>query len=556
MERGAGCPHEGKTMSSVQHLIDDWLRFRWQSNPVEATFVGVHDYDVELGDYGPEHLEERRLKEADFLRRLRQVTPDGLSPQDAIDRRLAVSELEADQKLLEHASPWARDPCVYPELCLSGLFLPLVRDYAPVGQRAATIVARLGEIPKVMMQARASLSKPVRLFAEVALEVARGGRQFIEGALPLLGEHVPSLRGDIGRAIRGACEALEGFEEHLKDRVIPSAEERFALGSDLFGFLLREKHMLPYGARDLLGIGEDSIRTTLEELQSLTRQHRATGSWMDWVDEAKDKHPDAGALKSAYEGAMMEAKRFVLEKDLVTIPPGESLELIWTPEFERSQIPYAAYMPAAPLEEQQKGLFYVTPIEEELPAEERARRLRGSCYAGIPVTALHEGYPGHHLQLSIANRHPSLLRRVTWSSLFGEGWALYCEDLMFEHGFYRDSASRLMQLKDLLWRSVRVVLDVRLHTEQMSFQEAVEALVGQAKLEVPNARAEVKRYARTPTQPMSYLIGKRLILDMLARYRRAAGAGFNEKAFHDRLLSAGNLPPALAEKELSGGELG
>ncbi len=537
-------------MKAAHELIGEWLRFRWQSNPVEATFIGVHDYDAQLGEYAPDHLEERRSKEADFLRQLRETPAEGVSLPDSIDRRLAVAELECDQKLLENASPWERDACVYLELCLAGLFLPLVRDYAPAEERARSVVARLLEIPKVLRQAQASLRKPVKLFAELALEIAGGGKQFINGALPALGDKVPSLAAGLTRGIQVGCEAIEGYEAHLRERVLPRADGRFALGGDLFDFLLREKHLLPYDAQDLLTIGEESISTTLEEMRRLTQQHRPTASWMDWVEEIKDKHPDARSLKDAYGRAMVEARDFVIQNDLVTVPPGECLEMIWTPEFERAQIPYAAYMPPAPLEEEQKGLFYVTPVDEGLSEEEKARRLRGSCYAGIPVTALHEGYPGHHLQLSIANRHPSLLRRVTWSSLFGEGWALYCEDLMYEHGFYSDPASRLMQLKDLLWRGVRVVLDVQLHTGEMSPEEAVEALVSRAKLEEPNALSEVKRYTRTPTQPMSYLIGKRLILDILSRYRGAKGASFNEKGFHDRLLSSGNLPPALASNEL------
>jgi hypothetical protein len=309
-------------MKAAHQLIGEWLRFRWQSNPVEATFMGVHDYDTQLGDYGPDHLDERRSKEADFLRRLRETSAEEMSLPDSIDRRLALAELECDQKLLEQASPWARDACIYLELCLGGLFLPLVRDYAPLEDRVHSIVARLMEIPKVLVQAQASLRKPVQPFAELALEIAVGGKQFIRGALPTLGDKVPSLAADLTRSIQTACDAFEEYEDHLRERVLPTAESRFALGRELFEFLLRERHLLPFDAQDLLTIGEESIGTTLQEMRRLTHQHRPTASWMDWVEEIKGRHPDGRSLKDAYGRAMVEARNFVIENDLVTVPPG------------------------------------------------------------------------------------------------------------------------------------------------------------------------------------------------------------------------------------------
>ena len=125
--------------------------------------------------------------------------------------------------------------------------------------------------------------------------------------------------------------------------------------------------------------------------------------------------------------------------------------------------------------------------------------LRGHARFGIPVTALHEACPGHHLQHLRANQvkgHP--LRHIFTSSTFSEGWALYCEDLMYRHGFYIDDRVRLLQLKDLLWRACRVIIDVGLQTGQMGFTEAETFLVRKARLERPNARAEVRRYCANP----------------------------------------------------------
>ena len=145
----------------------------------------------------------------------------------------------------------------------------------------------------------------------------------------------------------------------------------------------------------------------------------------------------------------------------------------------------------------------------------------------------------------------SRLRRLADSTLFAEGWALYSEELMYEQGFYLDPFIRLYQLKDLLWRACRVVLDVGLHTGKVTFMQAVDYLRDQAMIERVNAVAEVKRYTLTPTQPMSYLVGKLEILAMRKEAERRLGSRFDLYDFHAALLARGTVPPALVREELA-----
>jgi uncharacterized protein (DUF885 family) len=171
--------------------------------------------------------------------------------------------------------------------------------------------------------------------------------------------------------------------------------------------------------------------------------------------------------------------------------------------------------------------------------------LRDHPRGGIAVTALHEGYPGHHLQFSLANRTESTARRVFWTPVFAEGWALYCEEMMWEEGFYTDPRERLLQLKDLLWRACRVVVDIALHTRGWSPEEAVDYLVREAALEPANARVEVQRYCAEATQPLSYAVGKREILSLRERWRALRGPEAPLREFHDHLLAWGTIPPPL-----------
>jgi uncharacterized protein (DUF885 family) len=214
-----------------------------------------------------------------------------------------------------------------------------------------------------------------------------------------------------------------------------------------------------------------------------------------------------------------------------------------TPEFARGLIPYAAYIPPAPYEKEQRGVFWVTPVDRDKEPDEMEAQLRGHSTHGIVVTALHEAYPGHHLQLSIANfLNQRPLRVLHNSSTFSEGWALYCEQMMWETGFYDDNRSRLLQLKDQLWRACRVIIDVQLHCGGWSRKKAVQYLVEKAMLEEPNAEVEVRRYCLTPTYQMSYMVGKIELLEILTDYKARRGEAFNLRQFHNDLISHGSLP--------------
>jgi len=247
---------------------------------------------------------------------------------------------------------------------------------------------------------------------------------------------------------------------------------------------------------------------------------------------------------------MERSREFVQKYNIVDIPEDESLEIIPTPVFERATTPYAAYMPPAPFEKEQKGLFYVTPVNETADNATREEQLQGHAFAKIPVTVVHEGYPGHHLQLTRSNRLLSKVRKMYHTSVFVEGWALYCEELMNTVGYYNDSKVSLIKLKDQLWRACRVIIDVKLHTKEMDFTSAVDFLVKEAKLEKTNAISEVKRYCLTPTQPMSYIIGKLQITQLRDECKKKYGAKFDLKKFHETLLSFGSIPVELIRKNL------
>jgi uncharacterized protein (DUF885 family) len=263
------------------------------------------------------------------------------------------------------------------------------------------------------------------------------------------------------------------------------------------------------------------------------------------------EHLPAQEILSSYTEEVARTRKFVFDQHLVGLPAEERLLVEPTPVGLRPLIPYAAYMPAGPFEAEQVGIFLVTPVDPAAPTEVQARQRQGHSRWMLPIIALHEGFPGHHLQLTWAKANPSRLRKLAFSTLFVEGWAFYCEQLMDDLGYLAHPKVKLCRLAGQLWRAMRIIVDVNLHTRGMSPERAAE-LLQEAGLDPAGAAAEVRRYLMSPTQPSSYLIGKLEILKIMADYQEREGDDFTLRKFHDTLLAPGSLPPALVRLAIFG----
>ncbi|TMC73523.1 MAG: DUF885 domain-containing protein [Chloroflexi bacterium] len=317
-------------------------------------------------------------------------------------------------------------------------------------------------------------------------------------------------------------------------------------GHDAVDAWLEERELLDHDAASLRAWGEEFYRETAAMLSSAASE-LGHDNWHAAIEELRQDHPPEDALVDTYRAEMERSRAAVATAGLATIPYGEDLVVEAMPEFQRPTYPYAAYVAAGPFESSRRGRFWVTLPEADDDENTRRERLEGHPRPGIAVIACHEGYPGHHLQLTVAADQPSLARKAIRSNLMVEGWGLYVEELMTELGYLDSPQTRLLRLKDLLWRAARVAVDVGLATGEMGFDDAVRFMVERPRLEPPNAIAEVRRYTLTPLQPSSYALGRAAIL---ALRDKARAAGWGMRLFHDRVLGAGSLPPKLLEQDL------
>jgi uncharacterized protein (DUF885 family) len=347
-------------------------------------------------------------------------------------------------------------------------------------------------------------------------------------------------------AAEAAADALDKYAVWLETRLRPKARGTFAIGRDAVDGWLKEKELLDHDATSLRAWGGEFYGETEAALNAAAMES-GHQDWRAAVEALREDHPSEETLVETYRAEMERSRAAVATAGLATIPYGEDLIVEAMPEFQRPTYPYAAYVGAGPFESSRRGRFWVTLPDASDDPKTRRERLEGHPRAGIAVIACHEGYPGHHLQLTVAADNPSLPRKAVRSNLMVEGWGLYVEELMTELGYLDSPETRLLRLKDLLWRAARVTVDVGLATGAMSFDEAVRFMVERARLEPPNAVAEVRRYTLTPLQPSSYALGRAAIL---ALRDKARAAGWGMRLFHDRMLGAGSLPPKLLAADL------
>jgi uncharacterized protein (DUF885 family) len=524
----------------TKEMIDKFL----ECNPDYATELGLHDpYDYVLPDGSTARLLKNLELEEQWLNRLKET----------VKRRELNDEHKLDWEVMERVHEFSRFSFYEHRLhelnpdafdILGGLvFLMLTRDYAPLEKRMDAIASRLERAPKYLEEFRSRFDKsnPVKLWTEVALESAQSIGGLFQFLLQIAkGQISDKAYGRLSRAVEGLMPELE---KHLKwlNSLLPRTTENWALGKEKYEKLIRLRD-LGMTSEQILRLGEDYLRKLKAERKRLAQQI-APGKTVEYV--IKKIESDAPktfeeALKFT-EKTMEEAKEFVQKKGIATVYPEDKLYVRETPAFIAPLIPFAALMMPAKYDKPQIGIYIVTRPKDVANLGNHLN------HKSVRNTAVHEAYPGHFLQGAVSNRH-SIIRLLPNGVETTEGWAHYCEEMMAEKGFITDNETKLIQINDVIWRAVRMVVDVKLSRGEMTFDDAVRMLVEETGMSKEGATAEVRRYTQTPAYPLSYLLGKHLILQLKSEIKEKMGSKFNERFFHDTLIANGYLPLSLVRK--------
>src|SRR5438132_5396272 len=531
MGDGRGMPDA--EVDALAKEVVDWY-IEW--NPIFATYVGIHDHDhrLPIGTYDAELEERARVKE--FLRRVEAIDRTGLSAGKRVDLGNLRNVFRIWIFESEEIGTWQSMPRGA-QTVGDALFPLFMRSFAPLPRRLESITGRLERSPAYLEETKGRIRTPIKIWCEISLEAAQRVPGFLHvieatGKEALAGPD----RARLEEAVAKTGTALQDFARWIGSDVLPKSKEKVGIGAAKFRKLVRLRE-LGLTVEEIYAVGEKYLRESKRALGRVAKEIKPGASVEEAKEIVKSDHPARFEEALAYTAkAMSDSKAFIRQHDLATIPANEELTVIETPAYLRHVIPFAAYNSPARFESHKQGFYMVTPVED------KPEMLREHSYAGTRNTAVHEGYPGHHLQLTCASLNPSYARIFGDAVETTEGWAHYCEDMMKEAGFSADPRTKFVQMTDQIWRACRIIIDVDLHSGKMSFDEAVNFLVRESGMERPGAVAEVKRYTYNPAYQLSYLLGKYLIIELRSDEKKRLAKKYSEKLFHDTILYAGSLP--------------
>ncbi len=542
-------PDPGPADSRFWDLVEADFRRRVDRSPIMASYLGLHHSDDQLGDAGRDEIEQD-IADAHVLERsLQAIEARSLSPDVQIERELALHNVRRELFDLEVHRVWERRSTAIDSVGDS-LFPVFARDFAPLGERLASLTSRLEKVPAFLEQHKTRATAPqVRLWQELEIE-SGGDLPAFFGEIKAAGQGVLDDRKQarLDKAVATASAAVAAYSEWLKSGLGKSVES-WALGSDELDQLIALRAFDGLDTDQILEVGRQQLALNKAARIEDARLIDASASEAEVVERVKSNHPASfEEALAAYKDAMMRARAHIIDKDIATIPAGETISVIPTPEYLRTVMPFAAYFEPAKFDASPVGIYIVTPS-----VRDDSNAMREHYWASISNTSVHEAYPGHHLQLSVAMRHPSLVRLLTDAPEFVEGWGMYSEQMMREQGFDAGPEFLLAMHTDAIWRACRIILDIRMHRGELTVDEATDFLVEHTAFERANAQAEVFRYTYTPTYQLSYLLGKVLLLQLRADEQSRLGDRFSLKAFHDALLRNGSLPISFQRRLLLAG---
>jgi uncharacterized protein (DUF885 family) len=539
LTRPAPASTPGPLDDRLYDLVEARFRRLVRDNPVFATYVGIHTEDDRLGDGSRDAVLQELADERAHLAAVEALAPDELSAEARFERELEIHNLRRAIFDTDVRRVWERRSTAMDALG-DALFLVFARDFAPLAERLDAAAGRLEAVPAFLAAHRTRAMVPqVGLWQQLEIESGRdlpGLFDEITAAGRLAG--LPA--SDQARLERAAATARSAVGEHVTwlGGTLGSAVDDWALGRERYDELVGLRAFDGLDANAILEIGWQQLAEHKGDRVAAAREIDPTVDEQIVVDRIKSDHPASFAeALEAYRDVMVRARQHLIDRDIVTVPPDERIAVVQTPDYLRNVVPFAAYFDPPKFDRNPSGIYIVTASVDDNPTA-----MREHNYSSISNTSIHEAYPGHHLQLSVAGRHPSLTRLTTEAPEFVEGWGMYSEQMMREQGFDDAPNFRLNMHTDAIWRACRIILDVRMHRGEIGVEEAIRWLADQTSFEEPNARAEVHRYTYTPTYQLSYLLGKVLLLQLRADEQRRLGSTFSLRDFHDALIRNGSIP--------------
>jgi len=531
-------------------FIEGYLR----ANPYFAVQAGRHEFDGQMSDWSAAGIAAEAARLHAMRTEAQSFDAAALTEGERLEREIVLTVADGNLFWLERAQSPFTNPAWYLEQLDPEVYLN--RDYAPLATRMRAYIGYLHAITKLASDVRANLHTPLPpSFVQRGIDDFGGYVGFFRNDAPKVfaGVQDSAAQKELAEASAAAATAMAGLKAWLEGER-RHATGRYALGEPLFLEMLRSTERVEVPIAQLLEVGRADLERNTQALKAACAQYLPGGTLRACVDRMRANKPSGGPVEGA-RAQLAQLHDFIVAKNIVRIPSDERPQVAEAPPYNRSN---AAYINVpGPFEKGVAYIFMIAPPDPAWSAQERAQYIPGK--ATLLYTTVHEVWPGHFLQFLYSNRNPSKVAALWVGYAFAEGWAHYCEEMMWEQGLGNgDAEQHVGQLTDALLRNVRYLSAIGLHTQGMTLAESDRMFRERAYTDPGNARQQAARGTFDP-EYLKYTLGKLMIrklrADWVARQPGAAASADPRQYwydFHNRFLSYGGPPIPLVRKAMVG----
>jgi uncharacterized protein (DUF885 family) len=549
--------------AEFEGVAEEYVKTYLAAHPLQGTALGFHEYDGKISDYSRLALDAELSRLRRFDDRLAKFDPAKLSPRQSIDLRILQAAVKRDLFEMQDMSVFERNPMVYARAGDVNVYIK--RNFAPLEDRVRSLVAIESQIPNILIAARTNLDENLpKPFVELAIQIAKGSADFLKKDLvaAVSGLKDEQLRVAFQTANRKAANALSDYATWLEREKLPKATLDFALGEEKFGRFLAQTELVNLPPQKVLEIGMTQLKAEQEAFAEAAKKIDPNKPATEVFKQIQSEHPASDKLIPDTAKDLDKIRKYVVSRRLVGIPSEVRAKVKETPQYLRATS-FASMDTPGPFEKRAtEAYYYVTPTEEDWPAQEKEEWLTAFNYYTSDIVSIHEVYPGHYVQFLHLNASPaSRVEKIFGSYAFIEGWAHYCEKMMVDDGFGSPSNSspseddvkraakyRMAQADEALLRLCRLCVSIKVHTQNMSIDEATKFFQDNCYYEQKPARQEAMRATFDPGY-LNYALGKLQILKLRDDYKAQQGNDFSLQKFHNEMLSHG-MPPIRLLREI------
>ena len=539
----------------------DQLYFPYQ--PTAGTLAGYHQYDAKLEDYSRRSMDAEIAALHDFEKKVSAIAPTGLDQTTRVDRELVLANIHSTLLSLEVIRPWEKNPDNYSGSISGAAFALMERKFAPPEDRLRSLIAREKLMPNTLKAARENLKNPPQIYTEIAIEQLPGIISFFEHDVPLAFTDVndKQLNQEFTTTNGAVIQALNDYLAWLKSDLLPRSKGDFRIGADSFSKKLAYDEMVDTPLDKLLEIGYANLAKNKTEFNRIAKELEPAKEPTVVLEELGQNHPAPGQLLQSFRDTFNGLIQFIRAHNIVTIPSDIRPILEETPPFMRATT-FASMDTPGPFEKHATEAYFNVTLPDPSMTPAQVESFMHSFNVGTVIsTAVHEAYPGHYVQFLWVPSAPSRVRKLLGASSNAEGWAHYCEQMMLDEGYGQPGAGaktereskflRLGQLQDALLRNARFIVGIKMHTGQMSFDQAVAFFESEGYQSHETALVETKRGTADPTY-LYYTLGKLEILKLREDVRKKQGSSFSLQKFHDAFLAQGYPPIKIVREAMLG----